>query len=203
MRSPSLLGLASVLLAASASLAFAPHSAHQAHDRPLAVELESPDYASVRISGAISVDFSQPSPTWTPAPGFPVARTDMLQARTSDGTVMAITHGRGVFTAPFRPEPVANAPGPAGTADAHRLTAAAPNPFRDQARFTLRLAAPQQVRLTLLDLQGRRVRLLHEGALAAGEHPFTVDGRGLPAGAYLVAAEGERFRDHVRLTRIP
>ena len=151
-----------------------------------------------------TVDFSSESPTWTPAPGFPLVSTHMLQYRTSDGTVMAITHGRGSFTAPFSSNPpVANEPRLDGAAGTHQLSASSPNPFSAQTRFTLTLTEPQRVRVVLHDVQGRRVRVLHEGPLAAGTaHPFAVEGRGLPSGTYVAAIEGEHFRDQLRLTLV-
>jgi hypothetical protein len=41
------------------------------------------------------------STVWTANPGFPTVRTDMLKVRTSDNTIAAATHGRGIFTASF------------------------------------------------------------------------------------------------------
>jgi hypothetical protein len=148
-------------------------------------------------------NFQAAEPNWTPAPGFPTVSTHMLQYRSTDGTVMAATHGRGSFTAPFRGFGVASEPGLEGVAGTHRLSAAGPNPFSTQTRFTLALAEAQRVRVALLDVQGRRVRVLHEGPLAAGAaHPFEVNGQGLSSGAYVVAVEGERFRDRLRVTLV-
>ncbi|MBU1071842.1 hypothetical protein KKG45_01195 [bacterium] len=58
------------------------------------------------------------------------------------------------------------------------LSAPAPNPFNPQtsASFTLSEAGP--VSLIVYDLQGRLVRRLFEGALAAGTHARAWDGRG-------------------------
>ncbi len=52
------------------------------------------------------------STSWTSDPNFPTVRTDMLQVRLSDNTMMAATHGRGVYTAtiPASPEIRFNAP---------------------------------------------------------------------------------------------
>jgi trimeric autotransporter adhesin len=36
---------------------------------------------------------------WTPSPGFPLVRVDMLKLRKSDNTLVAATHGRGMWTA--------------------------------------------------------------------------------------------------------
>lgn len=48
-------------------------------------------YTTDNINGAATV--------WTPDPGFPTVRTDMLKVRMSDNTIAAATHGRGLFTA--------------------------------------------------------------------------------------------------------
>ena len=38
------------------------------------------------------------STTWTASPGFPTVRTDMIKYRASDLTIIAATHGRGLWT---------------------------------------------------------------------------------------------------------
>jgi hypothetical protein len=75
----------------------------------------------------------------------------------------------------------------AGPAEAVRL-AVAPNPFSEEAAVTLTLPEPGEVAVALYDVLGRRVALLHEGALEAGEHALRLDGRSLPAGVYVVRA---------------
>ncbi len=52
----------------------------------------------------LSFGKTQLVPSWLPAPSFPTVRTDMLQYRVSDGTILAATHGRGVFTSFFTEE---------------------------------------------------------------------------------------------------
>jgi hypothetical protein len=74
-----------------------------------------------------------------------------------------------------------------------------PNPARGPATIRIALAgrpgdAPVPVRAVLFDLQGRRVRVLHDGALARGSATLAWDGRAangrpLEAGAYLLRAE--------------
>lgn len=56
----------------------------------LIVATEAGVYSSGTINGASTV--------WTPSPGFPTVRTDMLKIRASDGTLVAATHGRGLWT---------------------------------------------------------------------------------------------------------
>jgi hypothetical protein len=91
-------------------------------------------------------------------------------------------------------DPAAQPPAVAVTADpaptALALAAPRPNPARSGARFVFQLpAGAGPVTLELLDLQGRRVRMLASGALAPGRHDVRWDGtdqsgRSLPGGIY-------------------
>lgn len=73
-------------------------------------------YTTKNVSGA--------STNWLPEPGFPLVRTDMLKMRNSDSTIVAATHGRGLFTAKIPPcvtssislQPASTAVCPGGTA---------------------------------------------------------------------------------------
>lgn len=69
--------------------------------------------------------------------------------------------------------------------------AASPNPTRGGSRIAFLLERPGPAHVSLHDVQGRRVRVLHDGALAAGAHAIDWDGadsRGLPlrSGIYFV-----------------
>jgi len=73
------------------------------------------------------------------------------------------------------------------------LSAARPNPFVGQTRFTVTLSAPATLEVGVYDLQGRLVASLHRGPAAAGELEFTWDRRrdagGLaPSGVYFYRA---------------
>ncbi len=66
-----------------------------------------------------------------------------------------------------------------------------PNPADDQAAVRFSLAVAGRVTLEVYDLRGRRVRRVHDGALASGPHVLTWnrrddDGRAVPGGVYLV-----------------
>jgi len=50
--------------------------------------------AGVFTTGLINGGSTQ----WFPSPGFPLVRTDMLKLRKSDNTVVAATHGRGMWS---------------------------------------------------------------------------------------------------------
>src|SRR5690606_24563231 len=70
-----------------------------------------------------------------------------------------------------------------------------PNPAGEAVTVALELAEPGHVRVGLYDVRGREVAVLHEGPLSAGEHVLSFETAGLPAGlpagVYLVRAEGE------------
>ena len=88
------------------------------------------------------------------------------------------------------PEAEAGIEVPAG----FRLTAAYPNPFNPQAQFTLTLGTTQRVEVVVYDVLGRRVAVLHEGALAGQQaHRFVLDGRSWPSGVYYYQVVGEHF----------
>ncbi|NNF57191.1 MAG: T9SS type A sorting domain-containing protein [Rhodothermaceae bacterium] len=83
----------------------------------------------------------------------------------------------------------------------HLLSPVYPNPFAASASFTLAVAEHQTVRVEVFDALGRRVALLHEGPMASGaRRPFTLDGRALANGAYVIRLTGEAFADTRRVT---
>jgi hypothetical protein len=80
-----------------------------------------------------------------------------------------------------------------GTAGAPRefaLSAAWPNPTRAGMTMAITLPRASNVRLSVIDLQGREVALLADGALSAGRHEVRWDGRTngaqVPAGLYFI-----------------
>jgi hypothetical protein len=88
---------------------------------------------------------------------------------------------------------VSNEPGGAAPGRSF-VSAAYPNPFVEQARVDVTLDRAEQVRVEVFDVLGRRILLLHEGALAAETaHTFRLDGRDLISGIYLVRVTGETF----------
>jgi hypothetical protein len=58
------------------------------------------------------------------------------------------------------------------------LLPAAPNPMRDATVIRYDLPVEARVRLSVLDLQGRRVASLDEGTRSAGRHSATWSGSG-------------------------
>ncbi|MFN8178891.1 MAG: T9SS type A sorting domain-containing protein [bacterium] len=80
------------------------------------------------------------------------------------------------------------------------LSAPRPNPFAAESRVTLAVDREQVVHVSVYDVLGRRVAVLHDGPLATGPHSFLLDGRGLPSGTYFIRAKGEDRSDVRRVT---
>ncbi len=66
-----------------------------------------------------------------------------------------------------------------------RLQPVVPNPAAGRARVAFTLDAPAAVRLTVVDVLGRTVAVVAEGAHAAGSHTADVETAGLAPGVYV------------------
>ncbi|HPF35532.1 MAG TPA: FlgD immunoglobulin-like domain containing protein [Candidatus Krumholzibacteria bacterium] len=80
-----------------------------------------------------------------------------------------------------------------------------PNPFNPATEIVFRTEVPGSVRVTVLDLSGRRVALLADGPLPAAEHRLTWRGRddaghGVPSGTYVVRVESADGRRTGKIT---
>ncbi len=74
------------------------------------------------------------------------------------------------------------------------LSAAYPNPFNPETRFTLQLRRGQPVAIHVYDVLGRRVQTLFDGTLEAGQaRVFRFEAGDLPGGAYLIRVEAAAF----------
>ena len=88
-------------------------------------------------------------------------------------------------TPPLMPDAEPSAP-----AEGFTLAPIYPNPASSQATLSLTLPAAQNVSVAVYDVLGREVAVLHDGPLAVGVHRIVLDAAELPAGLYLVRAEG-------------
>ncbi|GIV62031.1 MAG: hypothetical protein KatS3mg044_0897 [Rhodothermaceae bacterium] len=78
---------------------------------------------------------------------------------------------------------------------AYVLAAPYPNPFRGATTLRVAVAETQPVRVAVYDVLGREVAVLHAGPMSGGTtHVLRFEAGGLPAGMYVVRAEGARFR---------
>ena len=89
-------------------------------------------------------------------------------------------------------------PGPTGV----EIFTPSPNPFAERTRLTVRVAETQPLTVDLLDAVGRRVRVLYNGRAEADRSiSLDVDGRGLPAGTYIVRVRGPLARGTAQIVR--
>lgn len=81
------------------------------------------------------------------------------------------------------------------------VSAVAPHPVRGRAAFTVTVDRPQQVRIDLVDMLGRRVLTLHDGWLPNGpRRRISIPARRLASGLYVLHIRGETFRTSRRVT---
>lgn len=80
----------------------------------------------------------------------------------------------------------------------------APNPFQDGFRLEFTLAEAAEGRISLHDMLGREVALLHEGPLAAGAQSLAlqVAGDRIPAGNYLLQVRAGASRAHQKVVKL-
>ncbi len=127
-------------------------------DMPVRWALFNPrDYNNVILATDLGIwetrNFMDSLPNWSPANnGMPNVRVDMLQLRESDYTIMAATHGRGVFTAQFK--------GGIGleeqaTADVKSQPSLYPNPVKDE--FSIEFDGEGIWEMQVFNLQGALV----------------------------------------------
>ena len=118
-------------------------------------------------------------------------RTDNADRGTNAGAVW-------VFTLPAAAVPAESAP----SAVRPLSVSVAPTPFRSRTTVTVTLAEAGPVSVSVYDRLGRRVAVLHDGALAAGDHMLPLDGAGWPSGVYVVRASGGGAVASRTLTRV-
>jgi photosystem II stability/assembly factor-like uncharacterized protein len=111
--------------------------------------------------------------------GLANVRVDMLDLRTSDNTVLAATHGRGMATAVWD-----IATGLGEEAGAHLCTLY-PNPSNGQFRLETQLPGTGPVKISIISLQGKNILNEHYASdNAYFEKEFNL--QGLPAGQYIL-----------------
>jgi glucose/arabinose dehydrogenase len=96
---------------------------------------------------------------------------------------------------------------PLPVADGRLLRAAGAMPFREALSFVLDLPTDGDVGLSVYDGRGRRLRVLHAGAMTAGRHVLAWDGRdergvAAPAGLYFLRATVAGREESLRAVRV-
>ena len=125
-------------------------------------------------------------------------RLDSVVKLREAARILQNAYGAGLFE-PQRVQPAPTEP-PPSQAFALRTY---PNPFAASASVELTVAdGAGALRLAVYDVIGREVAVLADGALAPGEHPFTLSGARLPAGVYFVRLETRRQTETLKLLHV-
>ncbi|MFC1569141.1 DUF362 domain-containing protein [bacterium] len=79
-----------------------------------------------------------------------------------------------------------------------------PNPFNGQTTLSYRINKSEQIRIEILDIQGRPVRTLFDGTKNAGFHQLQWDGKNqnyqpIPSGVYLAKIQGNQSQQTIRM----
>ncbi len=77
----------------------------------------------------------------------------------------------------------------------YRLEQNYPNPFNPQTRIAFQLPVARDVSLEIFDMLGRRIAVLLEANLEAGQHTVMFDGSDLPNGTYLYRLKAGPFEE--------
>jgi hypothetical protein len=110
------------------------------------------------------------------------AIVENIDARQSDGFVAIATQGSGVFVANVVATPLSVVVGSVASAG----FTFSPNPASDQSVVSVRSDVTQHIRLTVMDVSGRVVALIHDGEANAGLTNYSFDCSRLPSGSYYV-----------------
>lgn len=85
--------------------------------------------------------------------------------------------------------------------DGYVFSPIGPNPIHTSAQFTVQVAEPENVRVSVYDLLGREVAGVFDGELASGvARRMELNVSELPAGTYVVRVRGESFDTVRRVT---
>ena len=128
---------------------------------------------------------------WQPnADGMANVRVDMLTIRPADNTVLAATHGRGLFTAEFPLDPTIGIP----EASKHTALHIYPNPATDIVNLDLNGFEIHSCLVTISNAAGAEVF-----RTKVTEQKPTIDISQLPAGAYQVVVTDGKKKSSSRL----
>jgi photosystem II stability/assembly factor-like uncharacterized protein len=124
--------------------------------------------------------------TWTRHDGPVPIHGTIAMAITPSGKMFVGTNGCGIYTDGKVSRVAATRPAPLGLA----IDAVGPNPVSGKTVARINVAAQQEVRVTLSDIQGTEIAVLHNGVVEAGGTDIAFDVSGLASGSYLLTLRG-------------
>ncbi len=76
-----------------------------------------------------------------------------------------------------------------------------PNPFTESLTLSVILGSPDHIRLTAYDLNGRQMAMIADSEAGTGNHTFTWNASGFPAGLYIIRLETRNDVRYVKVIR--
>ena len=160
------------------------------------------------LSGGVTLSNMAVAPLVSSGDGKPGKRYDLVAIGLFKDMVVTLSGEEWVDTPMLYPDwaevpGLGGSPSVAGPISAAATSAVAadvgsatPNPFTSRSVLTMTVAREQPVLVEVFDAIGRRVAMLHNGALAAGvEHSFAFDAQGMPSGVYHFRINGVDFSE--------
>jgi hypothetical protein len=115
----------------------------------------------------------------------------MVAARSSDGLVVVATHGAGVFSA--NQTVVGVESNPVSIPNSFSLSQNYPNPFNPSTKINFSLPSPNNVKITLYDMAGKKVAEILNQELAGGSHTVNFNAANLASGTYIYRIQAGNF----------
>jgi hypothetical protein len=85
--------------------------------------------------------------------------------------------------------------------DEYAVSPVHPNPVSGRGQFQVQVRETQEVRVTLYNVLGQKVRILHDGVLESNTpQTLRVDGTSLANGVYFVRVSGDTFQATQKVT---
>ena len=119
--------------------------------------------------------------------------TEYIDSRKVDVTVVAGTHGRGIFIGKYDTSLYSGGPGPIDPESFH-LAQNYPNPFNPGTTIEFFLPEAKHVLLTVYDMNGREVAELLNQQVGKGNHVLSFEATNLSSGIYFYTINAGSYR---------
>jgi Secretion system C-terminal sorting domain len=117
----------------------------------------------------------------------------MVAARSSDGLVVVSTHGSGVYSA--NQTVVGVESNPISIPTSFSLSQNYPNPFNPSTKINFSLPSPNNVKIILYDITGKKVAEILNQQLSAGSHTVNFNAANLASGTYIYRIQAGNFAE--------
>ena len=115
------------------------------------------------------------------------------QMKDINGQIVVATHGRGVWTVPENEVVTGIESNTNVIPGDYSLSQNYPNPFNPSTQIKFNLPSSSNVKLTIYDITGRKVKELVNQDLAAGVHTVDFDASNIASGVYFYRIQAGSF----------